>query len=170
MHWLEQQVAALQQRLAAHEREKAQRVEAVPASQITMSAVADGGAGDISRTIERIDQAQRSANHARGALRDGLIDLGNAVCQRPGITACAVAHEGLVLSYAGPPDLAEVLAVAAQKCHDSAAMTSRTVRLGAPRQMVVLGEQGKLALLFFGPLVVAILAPPQTALSAVLAR
>lgn len=107
---------------------------------------------------------------AREAFMRALADLTNKVGQHHGITAAFVAHDGLVLATAGNVPSFEALAATAQVCLASGKSAAIGLSLGGLRQMVLIGDDHKLALFLVGQMALGILAPSETNLSVVLGK
>lgn len=114
----------------------------------------------------RGEEAGRVARDAfTAAVRRVVVD----VAARRGITACFVAHDGLVADKEGGGADFDALAAVAQKCAEAARDGAASASLGGARQLVVVGDEQKLAMVIVGPLVVGILAPVETSLGEALA-
>lgn len=83
---------------------------------------------------------------------------------RPGVLACFAAYEGLLVATAGEGADFDALAATAQLTAEATEIPSLVGRL---RQLVIVGEKRKLALIRLGPIVVGILTPPDTHIAAV---
>jgi predicted regulator of Ras-like GTPase activity (Roadblock/LC7/MglB family) len=91
------------------------------------------------------------------------------IAARDGITAAAASHEGLLLARSGViPDF-EAMAAVAQTVVDAVRSGAKAMTLGAPRQMVVVGDQHKLVIFSIGRMELAILSPRATVLAEALA-
>lgn len=94
---------------------------------------------------------------AREAFVTAVCRLVEEVAGRAGVEACFAAHEGLVVHTAGRTDDAEAMAAMAQNCLDTGRVAATSLKLGAVQQMVVVGEQQKLALFAIGQMALGIL-------------
>jgi len=105
---------------------------------------------------------------AREAFRRALADLASGVSKRPGVAASFVAHEGLVLATGGNVPDFDALAATAQVCLSAGKAAATGLSLGGLKQMVLVGEDHKLALFLVGQMALGILAPCDVNLAAVL--
>lgn len=139
-HWLEQQLARLHDLTAEYR-------------QLRQDTRADA------------DQSKR-AN--RGKLDAAIENMLQDMASREGITACMVSYDGLLMSQAGTlPDF-EALAAVSAECFRGTDRGAQAMALGRVDQMVVVGEDHKLALFRVGALVLGILSPRETVLGVVL--
>lgn len=160
MHWLENQIQSLDSlRDSLHAAQSKADPAILPR---TPEAEAVGLRGVATAPEERLQ--------ARRAFHAGIEALAERICERNGITACVVATDGLLVSRSGVPGNDDALAAAAQWCHDCALNVHESLSLGPTRQMVLVGDDCKLALFFIGEMVVAILAPAETNMSESLSR
>lgn len=96
----------------------------------------------------------RAADSARRDYLTALAEMVEQVQRRPGVSACFVCHDGLLVTQAGTDHSFEALAAIAQRCLEAA--NQATKEIGEIRQMVLAGDDGKLALFCLGPIVVGI--------------
>ena len=108
--------------------------------------------------------------NTRTTLVAGLREVVNEVATRSGVTACFAAHEGLSVETAGRAPDFEALSAMTQCSMVSSHDVATTLSLGKVQQMVIVGEEHKLALFFIGPLALGVLAPAGVQLGDVLAR
>jgi len=106
----------------------------------------------------------------RTTLVAGLREVVSEVATRSGVTACFAAHEGLAVETAGRAPDFEALSAMTQSSMVSSRDVATTLSLGRVQQMVIVGEEHKLALFFIGPLALGVLAPAGVQLGDVLAR
>jgi predicted regulator of Ras-like GTPase activity (Roadblock/LC7/MglB family) len=130
MHWLSQQLDRLD-RLAAEYRE--------------LRGLALAREVDVS-----------AADAARRMFFEALGEATTEIHRRPGIDACFVSHEGLLCEKAGESPSFEALAAFAQSCVETARHPVAQPLVGGVRQMVILGDSGKLALFCLGSMAVGI--------------
>ncbi len=114
------------------------------------------------------DVPRREEARARAAFRDRLGELVEAVSRRPGVLGCVAAHEGLLVAAAGDAPDFEAVAAVAQSAVLSGHDAADKLRLGDLRQVLVVGERGKLAVLRVGDMTVGVLAPEEVSLAAAL--
>jgi predicted regulator of Ras-like GTPase activity (Roadblock/LC7/MglB family) len=100
---------------------------------------------------------------------DAAADVAAAAVRRPGVTACFVCHDGLMIETAGSAVDFEALSAMTQQWMVAGKEAASTLALGAVRQMVIVGAEHKLALFVIGQLAVGILSPSEVVLSRVLA-
>jgi predicted regulator of Ras-like GTPase activity (Roadblock/LC7/MglB family) len=116
------------------------------------------------------DRPGLEAHGAREAFRRALDELASGIGKRAGVTAAFVAHEGLVLATAGNVPSFEALAATAQVTLSAGKSAATGLSLGGLRQMVLIGEDHKLALFIVGQMALGILAPCDVNLAAVLGQ
>ena len=131
------------------------------------------------RWLHGLAQAHQSAlaagrfgeqENTRTTLVTGLREVVKEVATRDGVTACFAAHEGLAVETAGRAPDFEALSAMTQCSMVSSHDVATTLSLGRVRQMVIVGEEHKLALFFIGPLALGVLAEAGVQLGDVLAR
>jgi predicted regulator of Ras-like GTPase activity (Roadblock/LC7/MglB family) len=96
---------------------------------------------------------------ARRAFMECVRALATDVVARAGVRACVVSHDGLVLARAGSTGDDEAIAATGQVCLASTGPAGAALLLGAVRQVVIIGDDHKLALFVVGPVAVGVLAP-----------
>lgn len=171
MHWLRDQLNAIHTLLERYEKERARDTEArLAGPQDRMLAVASGDGAATRRAVDAVDASSSRTSSARRAFHEALTEAAEGICARRGITACVVAHEGLVVTQSGAGAMDDALAATTQVCLSTANGASSTVELGHPRQMVIVGDDQKIALFFVGQMVVGILSPADTVLAETLSR
>lgn len=106
----------------------------------------------------------------RQKFRDALDSLVNEVADQPGIVACLVSYEGLVLAKAGTAPDFEALAAATQECQQTAMKSAKTLALGGSEQLVVIGAEYKFAVIVIGEMALCILSPRAINLSSSLSQ
>lgn len=144
MHWLDDQVARLRDMAEEHAEARA-RARALGSST---------------------EEERRARDDFLRATR-GLVA---AIGDRRGVTACFVSHDGLLADCCGEAADFEALAAVAQTCASTARDAGLGLSLGAVGQVVLVGEEQKLALLLVGQLALGILCPVETRLHEVLGR
>ena len=102
--------------------------------------------------------ASEGGRERRRAFLDAVHELVDEVAARDGVTAAFASYEGLVVAAAGAAEF-EALAAMAQSAMEPARHTAGVAELGALRQLVLVGERSKLALLRVGPVTVGLLCP-----------
>ncbi len=105
---------------------------------------------------------------ARQAFVAALRKLVSEVAERSGVTAAFVAHDGLIFASAGDVPDFEALSGLAQVALAAGKRTATGLALGSLRQMVLIGDDHKLALFLVGQMAIGVLAPSTTDLSEVL--
>ncbi len=111
----------------------------------------------------------RSAEEARRAFFSAVSLVTIEIQKRPGIAACFVCHDGLLVEHAGSAASFEALAAVAQSCVEVARNAAASSLLGDIRQMVLVGADSKLAIFSLGPIAVGIQSPVNTNLAQSLA-
>jgi predicted regulator of Ras-like GTPase activity (Roadblock/LC7/MglB family) len=144
MHWLAEQIRNLQKLAERHIQYR------------DLAALEVGGS----------DEAEKEA---REAFLEAVRELVAGIAGRPGVEACLVSHDGLLVEAEGNLEDLEPLAAMAQSCFESGARTAESLELGKMQQMLVIGEQQKIALFRVGHMVLGILAMSETNLAQVLA-
>ena len=96
-------------------------------------------------------------------------ELTAATVRHEGVTACFVCHDGLLVETAGRAVDFEALSALTQQWLVAGKEAAATLALGRVQQMVIVGDEHKLALFVIGPLAVGILSPSEVVLSRVLA-
>lgn len=136
----------------------------------------------LAEQLEGLDEAARrfaqakqerpiAAKHdAREAFLKALTELAAGVARHPGVTAAFVAHEGLLMATAGNVPSFEALAATAQVCLSAGKSAATGLSLGGLNQMVLVGEDHKLALFTVGQMALGILAPSDVNLAVALGR
>lgn len=143
-HWLAAELTRLQALAVEHAREKTST--GVPGHR---------------------EEAQHRSREAFLAATRSLVA---GISERRGVTACFVSHDGLLADYGGKAPDFEALAAVAQKCQAVGREAGASLSLGGVRQMVVVGDEHKLAMLLVGQLVIGILCPVDTSLGELLGR
>lgn len=111
-----------------------------------------------------------ASKEARQGFRQAVEDLATAVARRAGVTACFVCHDGLLIETAGRAPDFEALSAMAQHWMVAGKEAALTLSLGKVRQMVIVGQEHKLALFVIGQLAVGILSPAAVVLGQALAH
>lgn len=123
---------------------------------------------------EKTNAAGRARSEAEHMAREEFLAatraLVSGISERRGVTACFVAHDGLIAETGGRAPDFEALAAVAQKCQAVGREAGASLSLGGVRQMVVVGADHKLAMLLVGQLVIGILCPVDTQLGELLGR
>ena len=133
MHWLAEQLKQLGELGARH-----QQYRDLASVEVAGSATAE--------------------KRAREAFLAAVGELVQEISNRAGVLACFAAHEGLLVEMAGEYQDFEALAAMAQSCLEAGQEAGENLQLGALRQMVIIGQQRKLALFALGQIAVGILA------------
>ncbi len=126
--------------------------------------------------VERLHALIESQTRAAGAKEachaflSAVEDVTSAVVRRPGVTACFVCHDGLLIETAGRAPDFEALSAMAQAWMVAGKEAALTLSLGKVRQMVLVGHEHKLALFVIGQLAVGILSPSAVVLGQALAQ
>jgi predicted regulator of Ras-like GTPase activity (Roadblock/LC7/MglB family) len=113
--------------------------------------------------------AERSQEREiRSTFFDEIKKLVQTISEIPGISGCIACHDGLLVAQAGNLSDFEAVAAVAQECVSTASKSTSPLDLGALRQVSVIGDQAKLALITMGEITVGIVCPVETVLSRVL--
>jgi predicted regulator of Ras-like GTPase activity (Roadblock/LC7/MglB family) len=105
---------------------------------------------------------------AREELMNAVHDLVTTAGAKEGVIGCFAAYEGLLISTAGDTDF-EAQAATTQGFLWHAFDNSETLALGPIKQMVIVGENSKVALIPIGVITIGIMGPTATNLSELLA-
>jgi predicted regulator of Ras-like GTPase activity (Roadblock/LC7/MglB family) len=105
----------------------------------------------------------------RRQLIEAAGEVAAAAVRRDGVTACFVCHDGLMIETAGRAVDFEALSAMTQQWMVAGKEAAATLALGKVQQMVIVGDEHKLALFVIGQLAVGILSPSAVVLSRVLA-
>ena len=109
---------------------------------------------------------EKSRAQFLGAVRGMVQD----VAKHHGVTACFACHDGLVLAGSGRGVDFEALSAMAQACMAVSKDAASALSLGRVQQLVLVGNEHKLALLAVGQLSIGILSPCDVELGAALSR
>jgi len=120
----------------------------------------------LSETLTRTSDSWE----ARQSFREAVEEMAAAVARRAGVTACFVFHDGLLIETAGRAPDFDALSAMAQQWMVAGKEAALTLSLGKVRQMVIVGQEHKLALFVIGQLAVGILSPAAVVLSQALAH
>ena len=118
--------------------------------------------------LTKATDSMGSAAVARRAFLQEVTKLAAQIAAREGVTACVVAHDGLVLARSGRRIDEEAVAATGGLALLQAQRAGRDLSLGAVRQIVLIGDENKLALFSVGTLTVAVLAPGEVNLASAL--
>jgi predicted regulator of Ras-like GTPase activity (Roadblock/LC7/MglB family) len=129
----------------------------------------------LEQQVERLhglaEAHQRAAaKETRQAFLTQVRAVTAAVADHPGVTACFVCHDGLLLETAGRAPDFEALSAMTQSWMVAGKEAALTLALGKVRQMVMVGHEHKLALFIIGPLALGILSPSTVNLAETLAN
>jgi predicted regulator of Ras-like GTPase activity (Roadblock/LC7/MglB family) len=120
----------------------------------------------LSETLARA----AASKDARRSFREAVEELAAAVARRAGVTACFVCHDGLLIETAGRAPDFEALSAMTQHWMVAGKEAALTLSLGKVRQMVIVGQEHKLALFVIGQVAVGILSPSAVVLGQALAH
>lgn len=87
------------------------------------------------------------------------------VSTQPGIMACLVSYDGLLLAKAGIATDFDALAALTQECLQPASKASAILGLGDIQQMVLIGTENKIAVVTVGAMALCMLSPRSTIMS-----
>jgi predicted regulator of Ras-like GTPase activity (Roadblock/LC7/MglB family) len=148
MHWLETELDKLRQ-----------------------MAVADVGAAGpegpppvAGRGAELLPRRRERGQAFMAALRRLVL----RTAERSGVTACFACHDGLVVEVAGHACDFEALSALTQVSVSAGHETAQALALGPVSQMLIVGEDHKLALILLGSVAIGILAPSTVDLASAL--
>jgi len=142
VHWLSEQLQALDALRAQHTAHRDARGEGMPSAE------------------ERA---------ARTALRDGLSALVAALEARAGVQASFAAHDGLLVDGRGDRDVLEAMAAMSQTVFHTSDNAGAALALGPVRQVLLSGADRKVVFFALGEVRLGVLAPTDTDLRIVLA-
>ena len=123
--------------------------------------------------LHRLAERQQRGADSKGTRRDfreAVSELTAEVARREGVTACFVCHDGLLIETAGRAPDFDALSAMAQAWMVAGKDAALTLSLGKVRQMVIVGEEHKLALFVIGQVAVGILSPSSVSLGRALAN
>lgn len=120
--------------------------------------------------LESLHRADRASGRRPEAFIEAVTLLVGELAARPGVGVAFAAIDGLPVAAAGEGPSAEALAAVAQELVAAAQLRAEAVKLGGVRQLVVVGEAHKLALLGVGPLLLGLWSPVATDLGQATAR
>lgn len=131
-------------------------------------------AGRIGRVLGVVPEAAATGDVARRQRKEFIAEVSalvEEVSKRAGVTASFASFEGFVVAASGVDhDLAEALAAMAQSSMEPARHAAGALSLGALRQLVIVGEKNKLALIRVGPVALGVLSPAEVNLGESTAR
>ena len=155
MHWLEERLRALRK---MSEDNLALRDE--------RDRFAKNGGG---RTEELI-RLQDELSGLRRRQREESSELTDLLASREGVSGAFLAQDGLLMAASGllVADF-EPYAAISQRFTETAGEAMQRLSLGAMNQLVLVGEENKLALMFVGSMVVGIVCPRSVVLGSILA-
>lgn len=120
-------------------------------------------AGRIERVLDLVPDTAAAGDQARKSRQVFLGEitlLVDEVAKRSGVTASFASYEGFVVASSGvDSDLADALAAMAQSSMEPARHTAGALSLGNLRQLVIVGDKNKLALIRVGPVALGVLSP-----------
>lgn len=140
----------------------------------------------LATRIERIEQLQvrhaqlkqrreagegvrQEENACRMDFLASVTELVAEAGRRPGVLATFAAHEGLLIATSGDTRYCEAVAALAQTALLPAIEGAERMQLGPLQQLVLVGAQGKLALIRVGDIALGLLASEEVSLAASLA-
>lgn len=94
-----------------------------------------------------------------------MAELVDELARREGVTAAFASFEGLLVAASGTAEDFEALAAMAQASLVPAFDSAGVVQLGTLRQLVLVGDRQKLALLRVGPVTLGIVSPSNVSLA-----
>jgi predicted regulator of Ras-like GTPase activity (Roadblock/LC7/MglB family) len=145
MHWLETELDKLRQ-------------------------IADAGAAGpeapstLTGLVELVPRRRERGQAFMAALRRLVV----RTAERSGVTACFACHDGLVVEVAGHACDFEALSALTQVSMSAGHQTAEALALGPVSQMLIVGEEHKLALILMGSVAIGILAPSTVNLASAL--
>ena len=118
--------------------------------------------------VEKGLLGRRKDREFRASFLNEIKQLVQAVSEVDGISGCIACHDGLLVAKSGKLSDFEAVAAAAQECITYADKSTVPLQLGRLRQISIIGERAKLALVVMGDIAVGIVSPVETILSQVL--
>jgi len=107
-----------------------------------------------------------AGREARRGFIDHVSELVDDIANRDGVTAAFASYEGLLVAASGISSDFEALAAMAQASLVPAYHSAGVLELGDLRQLVIVGDSQKLALVWIGPVTVGIVSPSEVNLAA----
>lgn len=102
----------------------------------------------------------------RRAFIEHVGELVDEIARREGVTAAFASYEGLLVAASGIATDFEAMAAMAQASLVPAWRSADVLELGDLRQMLLVGEQQKLALIWVGPVTLGIVSASEVSLAA----
>ena len=120
------------------------------------------------RTADAVDKGllgRRRDREFRASFLGDIKQLVQTVSEVDGITGCIACHDGLLVAKSGKLSDFEAVAAVAQECISYADKSTVPLQLGRLRQISIIGDRAKLALVVVGDIAVGIVSPVETILS-----
>lgn len=111
------------------------------------------------------DEESKIALDQRHAFLDEVGSLCDEIARRDGVTAAFASYEGLLVAAAGLASDFEALAAMAQAAMVPAFDSAGVIELGTLRQLLLVGDRQKLALVRVGPVTLGLVAPTAVSLA-----
>jgi len=137
MHWLDSQLKTLYQLAEAYEQCR------------------------VNNSDDYVEEIRQS----RTAFIDKVQSLVDSVVKQPNISGCVAGHEGLILAKAGLVSDSDALGAMIQESMSIAQRSKELLDLGSIQQIVIVGENNKVAMISVGQLTLSILSPKNTNLA-----
>ncbi len=112
------------------------------------------------------DDDSRVVVARRREFLDEIGALVDEISRRDGVTAAFASYEGLLVAASGLATDFEALAAMAQAAMVPAFDSAGVIELGTLRQLVLVGDHNKLALVRVGPVTLGMVAPTDVSLAA----
>lgn len=120
----------------------------------------------IGEMLERYgDDHARVPVDRRRAFLDEIGELVDDISRREGVTAAFASYEGLLVAAGGLAGDFEALAAMAQAAMVPAFDSAGIIELGTLRQLLLVGDRQKLALVRVGPVTLGMVAPSEVSLA-----
>lgn len=145
MHWLERQIAELDR-------------------------LAEDYLDTQRRQVNDIVLVSEDMRDKRRCFIEALQTLVDRVVKIKGVSACVAFHEGLVLAGSGKLPNVDALGAMIQESIGVALKGAGILSLGEIRQIVIVGETDKVAMLSVGPVILCITSPKAVNLASALSR
>ncbi len=120
--------------------------------------------------IKDSNEFVEETRQARTIFIDNVQTLVETVVKLPDISGCVAGHEGFILAKAGSISGLDALGAMIQESMDIAQRGNEILDLGTIQQLLVIGENNKVAMISMGAITLAILSSTQTNLTKCLSK
>lgn len=107
--------------------------------------------------IENSDESVEETRQARSVFIDNVQKLVDSVVKLADISGCVAAHDGFILAKAGSVSGLDALGAMIQESMDIAQRNKEILELGNIQQIVIVGENNKIAMISLGQVTIGVL-------------